>query len=72
MKLSGAEIYTDTFPCPLCAKQIAAAGIVRCYFVTGYASLDGEAVLRDASVELVKLKYQPPQPEGYRWRKYPL
>jgi dCMP deaminase len=51
--LSGADIYVTTFPCPACARLIAATGFARCYFAGPYAVLDGDAVLRAAGVELI-------------------
>ncbi|MCA9367363.1 hypothetical protein KC887_03840 [Candidatus Kaiserbacteria bacterium] len=52
----GARLYVSTFPCPTCARLIARAGISTCYFGSGYAVLDGEADLRTAGVELVRVK----------------
>jgi dCMP deaminase len=49
--LAGADLYVSTFPCPACARLVAAAGFARCYFAGPYAVLDGDAVLRAASVE---------------------
>ena len=51
--LAGAELYATTFPCPACARLIAAAGLRRCYFTGQYSVLEGDAVLRAAGVELV-------------------
>ena len=51
--LDGAELYVTTFPCPACARLIAAAGLRRCYFTGQYSVLEGDAVLRAAGVELV-------------------
>ena len=51
--LDGAELYVTTFPCPACARLIAAAGFRRCYFTGQYSVLEGDAVLRAAGVELV-------------------
>jgi dCMP deaminase len=51
----GAVIYVTDFPCPPCAKLIAAAGIDRLYFRAGYAVLDGEDVLAAAGVEVVQV-----------------
>ena len=52
---AGAVMYVTDFPCPPCAKLIAAAGIARLYFREGYAVLDGEDVLREAGVELLQV-----------------
>lgn len=54
--LEGADLYINTFPCPPCAKIVAAAGIKRCYFSSGYAMLDGERILRDNGVEIIQVK----------------
>lgn len=54
--LDGAEMYVTDFPCPVCAKQIATAGIKRVYFTRGYAVLDGEKILKAGGVELVEIK----------------
>ncbi len=52
---AGAIVYVTDFPCPPCAKLIAAAGVARVYFREGYAVLDGEDVLRGAGVELLRV-----------------
>jgi dCMP deaminase len=51
----GAVMYVTDFPCPPCAKLIAAAGVVKLYFRNGYAVLDGQDVLERAGIELVKV-----------------
>ena len=51
----GAVMYVTDFPCPPCAKLIAAAGIAKLYFRSGYAVADGEDVLAAAGVELVQV-----------------
>jgi dCMP deaminase len=51
--LDGADLYVTTFPCPACARLVAAAGFARCYFAGPYAVLDGDGVLRAAGVELI-------------------
>ena len=51
--LRGADLYVTTFPCPACARLIAAAGVGRCFFAGPYSVLDGESVLRAAGVELL-------------------
>jgi dCMP deaminase len=50
-----AVMYVTDFPCPPCAKLLAAAGISKLYFRTGYAVLDGEDVLDAAGVEVVQV-----------------
>lgn len=72
MSTRGKEIFVTTFPCPNCAKLIAASGIQACYFVEGYATLDGQRVLKSAGVEIIKIESQPDQTdESSRWRPYP-
>jgi dCMP deaminase len=51
--LNGADLYVSTFPCPTCARLVAAAGFRRCFFAGPYALLDGDTVLRAAGVELI-------------------
>ena len=53
--LRGADLYVTTFPCPGCARLIAAAGFARCYFVDSYAVLHGDDVLRAAGVALIQV-----------------
>lgn len=55
IRLSGTDLYVTTFPCPPCAKLVAYSGIKRVYFVDGYAVLDGERILRDRGVEIVRV-----------------
>ena len=51
--LHGADLFVTTFPCPACARLVAEAGFVRCYFAGPYSVLDGDDVLRAAGVELL-------------------
>jgi dCMP deaminase len=51
----GAVMYVTDFPCPPCAKLIAAAGVSKLYFREGYAVLDGQDVLEAAGVEMVQV-----------------
>jgi len=53
VRLEGADLYVSTFPCPSCARLVAAAGFRRCYFAGPYSVLDGDEVLRQAGVELI-------------------
>ncbi len=52
---AGATMFVTDFPCPPCAKLIAAAGVAKLYFVEGYAVLDGQEVLAAAGVEVVRV-----------------
>jgi dCMP deaminase len=53
--LEGGELYVSTFPCPNCAKLIALSGVRSCYFIEGYAMLDGATILQQSDVEIVKI-----------------
>lgn len=53
VSLEGASMYLNIFPCPLCAKLLAAAGIKKCFFATGAAWLDAESILKANGVEIV-------------------
>jgi len=55
--LAGADLFVSTFPCPICAKQVAMAGIKRLYYNQGYAVLDGWQVLNSAGVEIIKVEF---------------
>jgi dCMP deaminase len=55
ISLADADLYVNTFPCPVCAKQVAYSGIKRLYFREGYSVLDGEKVLKANGVELIKV-----------------
>jgi dCMP deaminase len=51
--LAGADLYTTTFPCPACARLIAEAGFLRCFFAGRYSVLDGEQTLRAGGISLI-------------------
>lgn len=53
ISLKGADIYTENFPCPPCAKQLAYSGIRRLYYRTGYKVLDGERILKSQGIEII-------------------
>ncbi len=71
--IDGCHIIATTFPCPSCAKLIALSGIKTCYFIEGYATLDGAKVLRDFGVEIVKITTETPfdQTDEQRLVPYP-
>jgi len=54
--LGGASMYLNIFPCPLCAKLMAYAGIKKCFFRSGSAWLDAESILKANGVEIVLVK----------------
>ncbi|MBP9781561.1 hypothetical protein KBC89_02805 [Candidatus Woesebacteria bacterium] len=51
-----ASLYVTTFPCPYCARLIAHSGITKLYFAEGYATLDGEELLKQAGIEIIQVK----------------
>lgn len=55
ISLEGAEIYVTTFPCPPCAKLIACSGIKKIYYRVGYKVLDGEDILKQSGVEIIRV-----------------
>lgn len=54
--LEGSDIWVTTFPCPNCAKLIAKTGFKRCYFLEGYSMLEGEELLREHGIEIIKIE----------------
>ena len=52
---AGATLWVTDFPCPNCAKLIAAAGIKKLYYHQGYNLIDGEAILRAAGVDIIQV-----------------
>lgn len=56
ISLEGMSMYLNVFPCPLCAKLMAYAGIKKCFFKSGSAWLDAESVLRANNVEIIFVK----------------
>lgn len=55
LRTEGAIQLVTDFPCPPCAKLIAAAQIRTLYYLGSYAVLDGEKVLDDAAVQKVRV-----------------
>ncbi|MBP7875887.1 deoxycytidylate deaminase [Candidatus Woesebacteria bacterium] len=53
--LERCELYVTTFPCPPCAKLVAASGIKKLYFSEGYGMFDAETILKDANVTIEKV-----------------
>jgi len=71
MSTEGKSILVTTFPCPYCAKAIAHSGISSCYFIEGYATLDGQTILKDAGVEIVKVETSLPPEDPRSLKPYP-
>lgn len=57
LALDGTEMFVTTFPCPVCAKQIAISGIKKLYYAKGYAVLDGLEILKSHGVEVILVKF---------------
>jgi len=60
----GAQLYVTDFPCPPCAKLVAAAGIAKLYYSAGYSSLDGVDILEAAGVEIIRVVGEHPEQAG--------
>lgn len=54
--LEGADLYVSVFPCPACAMLIAYSGIKRLFFAQGYAMLDGQKILQEQGVQIIRVK----------------
>lgn len=67
----GRDIFVTTFPCPNCARLIAASGFKRCYYVEGYAMLDGDRVLQESGIEVVQIIAEPRPSDPMRLKPYP-
>lgn len=55
ISLEGKDMYVTTFPCPNCAKLVAYSGIARLYFLEGYASVDGESIMKSQDIEIIRV-----------------
>ena len=57
IKISGATLYSTTYPCSLCAKMLINAGITRIVTLTDYPDALAKEILSTANikVEIVKL-----------------
>lgn len=71
MTLKGMAIFVSTFPCPNCAKLIALSGIKSCYYIDGYAILDGFSILKNFNVEVVKVETELEPEDGRIFKDYP-
>lgn len=54
--LNGSALYLTHFPCAVCAKLIAFAGIKELFFAEGSSNLDGLDVLKRAGVIIKQVK----------------
>ena len=53
--LKGADLFVTTFPCPVCAKSVAEAGIKRVYFKDGYSLLDAMDIFKTKGIEVIQV-----------------
>lgn len=53
IKLAGADLYLNSFPCPPCAASLGMAGIKRCFFSGSNMYLDAEEVLEALKIETI-------------------
>jgi dCMP deaminase len=53
ISLDRASIYVTTFPCPVCAKLLAVAGVEKVYYSKGYSRLDAEDILSQFEIEII-------------------
>ena len=56
VSLDGATMYVTTFPCPVCAKSIAEAGIKKVFYSKGYSLIDAEKLFKQYGIEIVLVK----------------
>lgn len=54
--LRDASLYVTVFPCPVCAKLIAASGIKKVYYAKGYSLLDSEDIFKKHNIEIILVK----------------
>lgn len=71
ISLQGKDLYISTFPCPNCAKAIALSGVRSCYFVEGYAMRDGQTILHNFGVEIVKINAELEKEDLNSLKPYP-
>lgn len=71
ISLEGKDIYVSTFPCPNCAKAIALSGFRTCYFVEGYAMRDGQTILHNFGVEIIKINAELEKEDSNSLKSYP-
>jgi len=54
--IKDADLYCTNLPCSICAKMIINAGIRTIYYLSGYADTMSEEMLKEAGVDILKLK----------------
>ena len=56
LSVEGTTLFVVTFPCPSCAKLLAASGIAEIIYHEGYSMLDGQTVLEAGGVRITHLE----------------
>jgi len=55
VSIEDSTLFCTNLPCSICAKMIINAGIKKVYYQSGYADAISEDMLREASVEIIKV-----------------
>ena len=53
--ISGADMYTSAYPCPVCMRFIITSGIRRVFYREFYPSPIGQDLAKQSGIELVKV-----------------
>ena len=56
VSIQNATLYCTNLPCSICTKMIINAGILRIYYLEGYADELSEAMLAEAEIEVIELR----------------
>ncbi len=56
ISISGAVIYTTTYPCVLCTKMLINAGIKKVYYCDSFPDELSKSLLKEAGIETVKME----------------
>jgi dCMP deaminase len=55
VSIRGASLYCTNLPCSICAKMIVNAGLVKIYYLDGYADSISSQILDEAGIEVIKI-----------------
>ena len=55
VSIRGASLYCTNLPCSICAKVIINAGIIKIYYLDGYADSISSEMLDEAGIEVIKI-----------------
>lgn len=56
VSIRDAVLYCTNLPCSICAKMIINAGIIKIYYLDGYADAMASEMLEEAGIEVIKLE----------------